>query len=175
MVNLGFVKDAAQCPREVPRVYLGQHAVASAPTIRAWSDKRRQGVELRWEATGPDPRVWAGRMASAIADLGWRRWWLDTQSLGKALGLPASKALATWGQAFWPEYRKVASVYLTIGDEGREAMTDVVRAWERACGHVRFSERLDIDGQVAKRAEELKDKPVRRTLVRLLPALFKSL
>ena len=175
MVNLGFIKDASQCPQRTPRVFLRRHGTASPPTIRAWSDKRRHGVELRWEACAPDPQVWAENMATAIADLGWRRWWLDTQSLGKTLNLPTAQALEAWGSAFWPKYRKVASVFIRIGDEGRETTTAVVRGWERTLPHVRFNERLDIDKLMAQKAEELRNKPVRRTLAKFLPALFKSL
>ncbi|WP_461208490.1 hypothetical protein [Desulfocurvus sp. DL9XJH121] len=172
---MGFIKDASQCPQRAPRVYLRRHGLAGPPTIRAWSDKRASGVELRWEAAGRDPRAWADTMAATIADLGWRRWWLDTQSLAEALGAPTAKALADWGMAFWPCYRKVASVYLRIGDEGREATAEVVRTWEKAFTHVRFNERLDIHGIEARRIEELRNKPVRRTLAKVLPALFKSL
>ena len=173
MVNLGFIKDASQCPQETPRVFLRRHGTSAAPTIRAWSDKRRRGVELRWEAPGPDPEAWAEGMATAIADLGWRRWWLDTQTLSRAMGLPTAQALSAWGLAFWPRYRRVASVYVRIADEGREATTAVIASWEKSFGHVRFNETLDVDRQVADRAKELEGRPVRRTLARIFPSMFK--
>lgn len=173
MVNLGFIKDASQCPQKTPRVFLRRHGSKAEPTIRAWSDKRRHGVELRWEAPGSDPAAWADDMASAIADLGWRSWWLDTQSLSRVMGLPSAQALTAWGTAFWPRYRKVASVYVRIADEGRDATTAVVHSWEKAFNHVRFSDKLDVDRQMAERAKELESRPVRRTLARLLPSLFK--
>ncbi|BBD08954.1 hypothetical protein [Desulfovibrio ferrophilus] len=175
MVSLGFVKDAGQSPRGTPRVYLRRNA-SSGAAIRAWSGKRRStGVELCWNTPSENPETWAGPMAEAIMDLGWRSWWLDSESVARVLGGTTQEALTRWGLAFWGQYRRVGSVYLLVGENSRTKISGAVEAWERAFSHVRYAERLDIDRQMRQKTEELQNKPVRRTLVKFFPALFKSL
>jgi len=150
--------------------------VAAGSAIRAWSDKRRKGgVELRWDVPQGDLEIWTRGMADAISDLGWRSWWLDTASVTSTLGGSPQEALTRWGFAFWGHYRRVGSVYLLLGDQDRKELTATVKAWEQTFGHVRYNERLDIDLQMMQKVEELQKKPVRRTLVKYFPILFKSL
>lgn len=175
MASLGFVRNAAQCPANIPRVYLHRSAAAGS-ALRAWSGKgHKGGVELRWDAPAGELEAWTGAMADAISDLGWRSWWLDTASVAKALGGTPQEALTRWGLAFWGRYRRVASVYLLLGEMDRKEMAATVKVWEQGFGHMRYHERLDIDLQMMQKAEELQNKPVRRTLVKFFPVLFKSL
>jgi hypothetical protein len=172
MVSLGFVKDVSQCPAGTPRVVLGR-AAQGGPALRAWRERRRQSVELRWNvAWGSDLGLWAGDMAQALADLRWPAWCIDAQAVADATDAPAGQRLTAWGLAFWAHYRSGADVYLAIGEDGRRAAMRSVDAWTRGFAHVTFAQRLDIDLQVRQKAEEYKDKPVRRTLNRLFPALF---
>lgn len=175
MVNLGFVKDGAQSPGGTPRVYLRRN-VSSGSAIRAWSGKRKkQGVELCWDVPAGELGAWTGPMAQALAGLGWRSWWLDSESLTRTLGGDVDQAMTDWGMAFWAGYRRVGSVYLVVGEHNRENVARAVKAWEKTFTHVRYDERLDIDRQMRQKAEELQNKPVRRTLAKFFPALFNSL
>jgi len=175
MVNLGFVKDAAQCPGGTPRVYLRRN-VASGSAIRAWSDRRsKHGVELCWNVPSGELAAWTAPMAQSLADLGWRSWWLDSESVVRTLGGSVQDALTDWGLAFWRTYYRVGSIYLVVGENNRDNVVAAVAAWEKAFPHVRFNERLDIDRQMRQKAEELQNKPVRRTLAKIFPALFNSL
>jgi len=172
MVNLGFVKHAGQCPPGTPRVMVGK-APGGGPALRAWHERRRQSVELRWNvAWGSDLAQWSRAMALALADLRWPAWSLDAQAVADATDLPPGQRLTGWGLEFWAHYRCAGDVYIIIGDDGRKAAQRSVDAWTQTFAHVAFDQRLDIDLQVRHKAEELKDKPVRRTLYRLFPALF---
>jgi hypothetical protein len=172
MVSLGFVKDTAQCPPGTPRVVLGRAAMGG-PVLRAWRERRRQSVELRWNvARGGELALWARDMAQAMADLRWSAWCIDAQAVADATDAPPGQRLTAWGLEFWRHYTASADVYVVVGEDGRKAAMRSVDAWTRSFAHVRFAQRLDIDLQVRQKAEELKDKPVRRTLNRLFPALF---
>ena len=176
MVNLGFIKNARQCPPGSPRVFVRHGPSGPAPTIRAWRERRGHSVELRWDVPdGRDLVRWPRDMAFAMADLRWHGWWLDAQSVAAVTGLPLSEGLTAWGMEFWGHYRKSGRVFIQIGEDGRAAVEKSVEAWVDAFPHVSFDARLDIDLQVRQKAEELRDKPIRRTLARLFPALFNSL
>ncbi len=176
MVNLGFIKDPGQCPLGAPRVFVRHGYEGPAPTIRAWRERRGQSVELRWDVPdGRDLARWPREMAFALSDLRWQGWWLDAQSVAAVTGLPLGEGLTAWGMEFWGHYRKSGKVFIQIGEDGRAAVEKSVDAWMASFSHVFFDRRLDIDLQVRQKAEELKDKPVRRVLARLFPALFNSL
>lgn len=175
MVNLGLIKDAGQSPDGTPRVYLRRNGGKQAPTIRAWNEKKRKGVELLWHAPSGDPNDWAEDMAAQLTDLSWTSWRLDAHSVAATLGTNLQQGLELWGSAFWPYYRRQGRVYLQVGDDGREAALAAIERWQATFSHVNYNERLDIDLQIRQKAEELKDRPIRRTLSKLFPWLISSL
>lgn len=176
MVTLGFIKNRSQCPRGTPRIFVQRGLSSQAPTLRSWREHHVQTVELRWDVqAGHDPSLWQREMALAISDLNWKVWWLDAQSIASVTGLPLGKGLTAWGLGFWGHYRAKSSIFIQIGEDGRQAVEKSVDIWMKTFSHVFFDQHLDIDLQVRQKAEDLKDKPVRRTIARFFPALFNRL
>ncbi|NJB68997.1 hypothetical protein GGQ74_002691 [Desulfobaculum xiamenense] len=158
MVNLGFIRDAGQTPPGTPRVYLGRGADAAGearPTICAWSDRKGQRYELRWDVPADVSRLgqWGGGMAASLTDLNWKEWWLDTQSVAATLGRSVTESLTLWGQAFWPHYHADCVVYVLVGDTLRESAYASILAWQRCFPHVAFNNSFDIDLRERQEAE----------------------
>lgn len=178
MVKLGFISEISQCPPQHPGVCLGTCDEAAgaepSPTIRAWTERRTQRYELRWDVPADPARLgdWTPAMAASLNGLVLPGWWLDPASVGRALQLPVEEALIRWGMAFWPHYRATAAVYIFVGDVGRGPAYHGVRAWERRFEHVRFHSRYDLD--LAARQAPAKINPVAATLSRCLPGKDRS-
>ncbi|MEW5773719.1 MAG: hypothetical protein AB1916_09370 [Thermodesulfobacteriota bacterium] len=163
----------AQAPEGAPRVFLAPGA-NPAPTLLAGHAPGPGRFELMWEApTDPDllPQ-WAPRVAASLADLGLTAFCLDPASVSRTLGLPVEPALVRFGQAFWPAVDRDCLAYLLVGETGREAVYQAVRAWERSLPDIRFDSSLDLDLREREMPVEAAAAS-RRGLKGLFPRLFK--
>lgn len=158
MVNLGFIRDASQSPADTPRVLLRRAASldSARPTICAWSDKKGHRYELCWDvpADGRRAHEWGADMAASLRDLGWKEWWLDTQSIAATFGTSVTESLNLWGKAFWPHFdQNECTVYVQVGDTLREAAYESILVWQKAFPHVVFDTSCDIDLREKQDAE----------------------
>ncbi len=150
MVRIGFIRDARQCPKDFHKVSL-RNAIGGAKgpeaTVTSWPDDRdRQHYELMVEAPGGMHALdsWPGSMADILNRMGWTRWWLETDSLARLLGCPVSKALALWGERFWPQYVMECVILLEVGLD-RSAIYQSAVNWETTLDGLRIDPEYDFE------------------------------
>jgi hypothetical protein len=162
-----------QAPDGAPRVFLTPGA-DPAPTLLAGHAPGAGGFEIQWEAPADPARLagWTPRVAASLADLGLAAFCLDPASVSRTLGLPVEPALVAFGRDFWPAVERDCDAYLLVGEAGRTAVYQAVRAWERSFPGLRFDSSLDLDLHAREGAAAAAAAP-RRGIKSLFPRLFK--
>lgn len=166
-----------QAPEGAPRVFLTP-GLDPAPTLLAGHASGREfgqsRFELMWEAPSDPARLasWAPRVAASLADLGLAAFCLDPVSVSRTLCLPVEEALVAFGRDFWPAVDRDVTAYLLVGEAGRTAVYQAVRAWERTFPNLRFDSALDLDLRERETVAVAAASP-RRGLKGLFPRFFK--
>ena len=157
MATLGYIKNSEQRPPGCPRIYVkglpDVPAKYSRTLLKSWPDKKGEQLwELRFEVREGLEGLehWGTHMGQALTGLSLDMWWLDLASVAKSLDRYEAKALAKWGEVFWPNYRGEGVILFDIG-EMRDDIHQVVAQWELRFP-VRFSPEHDYDTLEKERA-----------------------
>lgn len=162
MVRLGFIKDGLLAPREYRRVYVKAVPGMTDFSTTAYSNPNADGTQSFELACEAPPEIqyvehWAPIMAGTLSDLGWKHWWLDTHSIGRAFNRYIAEAMKRWGLAFWPHYERESTVLIQVGIERLE-ISKGVAYWEHQFPHLRVSQEHDFDKNEEELAQQLQPK-----------------
>lgn len=182
-MRLGLIRDAAQSPPEFHKITFtpgsapllgsaddGLRSELAAPawalgsSVRSWPVRRgQQCFCLTFEAPPGAARLaqWAASSARMLADMGWRRWWLDTAALARLTGLTPGEALAAWGALFWEAYRPANNglaaadvVALVCLAQRRDEVCAALAGWSDRFAHLKTVDAFDYDTLARERERE---------------------
>lgn len=155
MVHLGIIRDAAQAPPGCHRVALRPGGDRSPEaTVNSWSERRffvhgprRYELLLDVPEGSEVLETGAAKLAEVLTGLGWKAWWLDTDSLSAVVGLDTEEAVTEWGKRLLDHYRPPEATLLVAAGDGREAVMRAIRIWEDCFGHARYLPSCDFDAK----------------------------
>ncbi|WP_045216745.1 hypothetical protein [Desulfonatronovibrio magnus] len=146
MVNLGLVKDFKSCPPEIPRLSfcLPPDSSDNLPVLKSWV---QQGTRL-WDLTypmlhGQSLNQWVQNLTSVLMNLKAYSWCVNTSDLIHVFHLPLDKALASWGELFWPLFNNDCLFYFVASNDA-DLIKPVLKKWEKTETIICFRNRYDL-------------------------------
>ncbi|WP_291318340.1 hypothetical protein [Desulfonatronospira sp.] len=133
MINLGLTRELDSCPILYSRLgfELPTGEDTGGPLLRSWPSEYARTWELFFPLQkDQDHAEWAMELSTCIEGLGQTRWCVNTHDLVRVFNLPVDKALARWGDLFWPHFTMDSVFVFTVKDDVH-LVREVLEIWHR--------------------------------------------
>ncbi|WP_291321702.1 hypothetical protein [Desulfonatronospira sp.] len=151
MVNLGLAWNPESCPLYFSRLFFVSSAdQEKLPVLNSWPQEEHRIWELIFPIKeNQDQADWVLELSRCLKGLSQSRWCISTPDLVQVFNLPLDKALARWGELFWPNYRLDSVFIFTTGDDPA-LVRDILKMWHSRQTNICMRSHYDFtvpDGQ----------------------------